>query len=309
MKTILIHPDVKGAEEFLNIMSNSLPNYHITTSLDETNSSDIEVLIFWIIVPAYLSSLPNLKLILSCGSGIDHFINSINIPNHITLIRLVDPYLRNRVANYVLLQILENHFPSLSHLNLAVEKLQIIETVQKSKLRVGVLGLGLIGSAVAKNLLDYGFEVSGWVRTKKNRTIKDVYVGEKELNIFAQKVNILVCQLPLTVETKGILNMDLFNQLPNGSFLINTGRGEHLEESDLILGIERGKLSGACLDVLQIKPLPTNHPFRSIPSIKLTPHIAGYVGYDTQAPYACNIIKSFFHEVEVEGIVNHKANY
>jgi glyoxylate/hydroxypyruvate reductase A len=309
MKTIFIHPDVKGGEEFRKILSNSLPHYNITSSIEEIELSDIEVLIIWRIVPDYLPNLPNLKLVLSSGSGIDHFIDLSFFPYHLPLIRLVDPYLRNRVSNYVLEQILDTYFPTLSHLDLAEAQNEIYKSVQKSKLNIGIMGLGLIGSSIVHKLIDFGFQVSGWANTQKKRVISEVYIGKSELNVFAQQTNILVCQLPLTQETKGILNINLFNHLPDGAFLINVGRGEHLVESDLILGLKNGKLSGACLDVLPVQPLALNHPFNSIPNIKVTPHIAGYIGPDTQAPYACEVIESYFKNKKVEGIVNYKEMY
>lgn len=309
MKTILIHPDVKGAEEFRKILSNSFPHYNVTSSLEGTNLLDIEVVIIWLVVPDYLSKLTNLKLLLSCGSGIDHFLDISSIPYHLPLIRLVDPYLRNRVANYVLQQILEKYFPTINHLDLIEAQKKIYEAIQKSKLHVGIMGIGLIGSNIAKKLIDYGFQVSGWVNSQKKRDISEVYIGKSELNVFVQQTNILVCQLPLTKETKGILNINLFNHLPDGAFLINVGRGEHLIESDLILGLKNGKLSGACLDVFQVDPLPSNHPFNTIPNIKITPHIAGYIGPETQAPYACDVIRSYIEKRKIEGIVNYKAMY
>jgi glyoxylate/hydroxypyruvate reductase A len=309
MKTILIHPDVKGEEEFRNILSNSLPHYNITSSIEEIELYDIEVLIIWRIVPDYLPNLTNLKLVLSSGSGIDHLSDLSVIPNHLPLVRLVDPYLRNRVSDYVLQQILDKYFPTLSQLDLVESQNEIYKSVQKSNLHIGIMGLGLIGSSIVQKLVDFGFQVSGWANTEKKRDISPVYIGKSELNVFAQQTNILVCQLPLTQETKGILNINLFNHLPDGAFLINVGRGEHLVESDLILGLINGKLSGACLDVLPVQPLALNHPFNSMPNIKVTPHIAGYIGPDTQAPYACEVIESYFKNQKVDGIVNYKAMY
>jgi len=309
MKTILIHPDVKGVEEFRNILSNSLHHYNITSSIEEAELSNIEVIIIWRIVPDYLPNLTNLKLVLSSGSGIDHLSDLSVIPNHLPLVRLVDPYLRNRVSDYVLQQILEKYFPNLSQIDLVKAQKEIYEAVQESKLHVGIMGLGLIGSSIVQKLKDFGFQVSGWVNTQKKRVVSEVYIGKGELNVFAQQTNILVCQLPLTQETKGILNINLFKHLPDGAFLINVGRGEHLVASDLILGLKNGKLSGACLDVLSIQPLALNHPFNTIPNIKVTPHIAGYIGPDTQAPYACEVIESYFKNKKIEGIVNYKAMY
>ncbi len=309
MKTILIQPDIKRAEEFRKILSNSLPNFNITSSIEETELYDIEVIIIWRILPDFLNHLPNLKLILSCGSGIDHLSDLSVIPNHLPLVRLVDPYLRNRVSDYVLQQILDKYFPALSKLDLVEAQNEIYKSVKKSNLHIGIMGLGLIGSSIVQKLVDFGFQVSGWANTQKKRDLSPVYIGKSELNAFVQQTNILVCQLPLTQETKGILNINLFNHLPDGAFLINVGRGEHLVESDLLLCLINGKLSGACLDVLSVQPLALNHPFNSIPNIKVTPHIAGYIGPDTQAPYACEVIESYFKNKKVEGIVNYKAMY
>lgn len=309
MKTILIHHEVKGSLEFLSILSSSLPEYLITTSLDETNPSDVEVLIIWLNVPEYLSKLNNCKLILSCGSGIDHFIHLLVIPKNVCLVRLVDPYLRKRVSNYVLARILEKYHPSFNGIDLELNKERISNLIYEKPISVGIMGLGLIGGSISKLLIDYGFMVSSWVNKKKIRSISDVYVGKSELYEFAKKSDVLVCQLPLTDETKGILDINLFNHMPKGSYLINTGRGEHLVEYDLITAIESGNLSGACLDVLKDNTLNESNPLFNNPKIKITPHIAGYIGPNTQAPYASEVIYNFFKGNFIEGVVDNHLKY
>ncbi len=309
MKIVFIHPEVKGIEEFKSILSKELPEFKILTSINEAEKKEVEILIFWLKVPSCLDSFPNLKLILSCGSGIDHFINKLKIQNNITLVRLVDPYLRNRVANYVLKETVENFFSSIIVRGLKEESEHIVSMVKEQHIKVGIMGLGLIGSSIASLLKEYGFIISGWVKSSKKKDVEEIYYGELELYSFVQSVDVLVCQLPLTTETYGILNEKLFNQLKNGVFVINTGRGEHLEELDLLKAIECGKISGACLDVTKNNPLPEGHPFLLNSKIKITPHIAGYVGPETQAPYACEIIKNYFSNKELDGVVNLKNRY
>ena len=309
MKTILIQSDVKGAEEFRNYLKATFADFKVVTSIKEIELSEIEVVIIWLNIPPFLKSLPNLKLILSCGSGVEHIIDSPYLSPRVPLVRLVDDYLINRVSNYVVEQILEKYFPHINMVNIANEKPTIFKAIHQNKIRVGIMGLGLIGSESAIKLKNLGFEVSGWVNTRKKRLIDDVYIGEAELGNFAKKCNVLVCQLPLTCETKGILNIHLFNFLPDASFLINVGRGGHLVESDLILALENKKLSGACLDVLEVDPLPLNHPFNKYPNIKVTPHVAGYIGPDTQAPYASKVIKDFFNNDIIKGKVNYNTFY
>jgi glyoxylate/hydroxypyruvate reductase len=309
MKTILIHQDVKGSMEFLSILSNSLPEYLVTTSLDETNPSDVEVLIFWLNVPEYLSKLNNCKLILSCGSGIDHFIHLLDIPKNVCLVRLVDPYLRKRVSNYVLARILEKYYPSFNGVDLELYKERISNLMHDKPIRVGIMGLGLIGESISNLLIEYGFKVSSWVNKKKIRSISHIYVGKSELFEFVKKSDVLVCQLPLTEETKGILNINLFNHMPKGSYLINTGRGEHLVEYDLITAIESGNLSGACLDVLKEYKTNEINPLFNNPKIRITPHIAGYIGPNTQAPYASEVINNFFKGNFIDGVVDNHLKY
>lgn len=309
MKTILLQPDVKGVKEFRHILAAQLPGFNIITSINDTELSHIEVVIIWLYVPDFLTRLTNLKLILSCGSGVDHIIESSDLPHSIPLIRLVDPYLRNRVSNYVVEQILEKFFPTLQIEKLLNDPSSVVETLGKKKLRIGILGLGLIGSTIAERLFILGFEVLGWVKTAKKRVIKNIYIGDDALGEFAKKSDVLVCQLPLTKETKGILNLNLFNLLPDGAFLINVGRGAHLIESDLLIALEMGKLSGACLDVFEKEPLPADHPFQNNTKIKITPHVAGYVGPETQAPYASQVIISFYKNEEANGLVDYHSFY
>lgn len=309
MKTILIQSGVKGALEFCDYLKINVPDFNVITSIKEAEFSEIEVVIIWLEIPSFLKSLPNLKLILSCGSGVDHIIDSPFLPHNVPLVRLVDEYLRNRVSDYIVKQILEKYFPQINVENNVSNHLVIFNAIHQKKLSVGIMGLGLIGSASAIKLKNLGFEVLGWVNTKKERVIDDVFIGDDELSSFAKKSNILVCQLPLTRKTKGILNINLFNCLPDNSFLINVGRGGHLVESDLILALENKKLSGACLDVLEVKPIPLNHPFNKYSNIKVTPHVAGYIGSDTQAPYASKVIKDFFNNDIISGVVNFNTFY
>lgn len=309
MKTILIEPSVKGAKEFCEYLKSASAEFNVITSIIEAELSEIEVVIIWLEIPKFLLSLTNLKLILCCGSGVEHIIDSPYLPRRIPLVRLVDDYLKNRVSNYVVESILVKYFPEIDQNNFTNNQQEIIKEIQKNKIRVGIMGLGLIGSASAVKLLKFGFDVSGWVNTKKERVIDDIYIGKPELSNFAKKCNTIVCQLPLTKETNGILNLELFNTLPESSFLVNVGRGGHLVESDLIIALENKKLSGACLDVLEEVPISITHPFKNYSNIKITPHVAGYVGSDTQAPYALKVIKDFYNNNMIKGIVNYSKLY
>jgi glyoxylate/hydroxypyruvate reductase A len=141
-------------------------------------------------------------------------------------------------------------------------------------MRVGILGLGELGSYVAGRLAGLGFTVQGWSRSAKSFEGITSYCGGEGLAAFLAAIDILVCLLPLTAATKDILNNRLFRQLPNGAYIINVARGDHLVEKDLLAAIDGGHLSGALLDVFRTEPLPQEHPFWRHPRITVTPHIS-----------------------------------
>lgn len=305
MPIILIQPDIKGAKEFKELLSINMKGFDIVSAFDKNQIQEIEVVVIWRSVPNFVTELPNLKMVLVCGSGVDHIIDSPNLSKEIPLIRLVDPYLKERVSDYVINEITRH----LNHLKSRSQSVLSLQKFKRKSIGIGIMGLGLMGSYTAEKLSRLGFEVFGWVNSNKLRSIEKVFVGVQEIPEFAKRCGIIVCQLPLTKATRGILDINLFNMLPHGAYLINVGRGEHLNEADLLTALDSGRLDGACLDVLEKEPAPADHPFVLNPKIKLTPHIAGYVGADTQAPYAIKVINDFYENREVKGIVDFSLNY
>ncbi len=168
--------------------------------------------------------------------------------------------------------------------------------------KVGIMGLGVLGYDAAKKLHAMGFQVNGWSqRTKKYPEIAHSFAGLDALPEFLQASNILICLLPLTPATTGILNKDVFSQLPEGAYLINVARGMHLNEEDLLEALETGKLSGACLDVFQQEPLPVDHPFWSQPGITITPHIASITN---PASAAGQVIANYYSAISGKPLIN-----
>ena len=226
--------------------------------------------------PGLLKSLPNLKVIFSLGAGVDGFLADPEFPAHVPLVRFVDNSLATEMAQYVLLQVLLVHRDHRA-LDAAQKEGRWAQTMlprRTQETRVGILGLGEMGALSARLLADLGFSVSGWSRTPKNLPGVKNFAGADALADFLAQCDLLVCLLPLTPDTRGILNAKTFAMLPKGAYVINAARGGHLVEADVIPAIESGQLSGAALDVFETEPLPASSPLWRHPKVTLTPHIA-----------------------------------
>jgi glyoxylate/hydroxypyruvate reductase len=257
-------------------------------------AAQIEYALVWRPGPGLLASLPNLRLILSLGAGVDHILCDPQLPRDVPIVRLVDPYLTDAMSEYVVLQVLRLHRRDLDYR--AQQQAEIWrELPQKNagERPVGILGFGEIGQDAGRKLAALGFPISGWGRTDRPRAGFRTYAGADGLSQLLVGTEILVCLLPLTPETQGILCARTFACLPRGAGLVNAGRGGHLVEEDLIPALDCGQLCAAALDVFREEPLPPGHPFWHHPRILVTPHIAGITNPRTAAPIILDSIRRF----------------
>jgi glyoxylate/hydroxypyruvate reductase A len=251
---------------------------------DIGDPGEIDYALVWRPEPGLLAALPNLRLILSLGAGIDHILRDPQLPAEVPIVRLVDPYLTDAMSEYVVLRVLALHRRDLDYR--AQQQAGIWrELPQKNagERPVGILGFGEIGHDAGRRLAALGFPVSGWSRSEKTVAGFRIYAGVDGLPRLLAGSEILVCLLPLTAATEGILCARSFAALPRGAGLVNAGRGGHLVEDDLIPALDAGQLSGAALDVFSEEPLPPGHPFWRHPRITVTPHIAGTTNPTTAA--------------------------
>ena len=251
------------------------PDLDVYAYLEPHPEDDIQMVAVWKHPAGSLNAYKNLKGVHSMGAGVDFIMEErLPVPG-IPIVRVVDPSLTADMAEYVLTQCLA-HIKGLS----AYKELQGRHSwkpegyKRASETTVGIMGLGELGKAAAAVLIKNGFRCRGWTRKSKPQVDFPCYTGAGERDAFLSGCNILVCLLPLTPDTADILNDQVFNALPRGTFLINAARGGHLEESSLIQALESGQLSGACLDVFKQEPLPEDHPFWGHKSIRITPHVA-----------------------------------
>jgi glyoxylate/hydroxypyruvate reductase len=259
-----------------------LPELEIRVWPDTGDVADIDAAMVWNHPPGELRRYPNLRLILSLGAGVNHVLDDPDLPTGVPIARIVDPGLTAGMVEYAVLAVLRYHR------NLDVyerfqregiwKKLPIPDTATRG---VGILGLGEIGGACAQALSAFGFPVAGWSRTPKTLDGVTGYFGDGGLKAFLARTDILVCVLPLTAATRGIINAEFLAAMPKGAFVINIARGGHIVDADLVAALDSGHIAGATLDVFQPEPLPPEHPFWRHPRITMTPHIASLTNPET----------------------------
>ncbi|KAF7774277.1 gyoxylate/hydroxypyruvate reductase A [Pseudoalteromonas citrea] len=272
-----------------------------------TNLSEIEFVIAWNAPQALWAQLPNLKVVQSYGAGVDGIELDHLLP-HVVVTRIVDTGLADDMAEYVLTHALA-HKLRLREYNLKQHLCEWKPRRVKPYNHVGILGLGELGQAAAKRFLNNGFIVSGWSRTKKSIEGVTSYHGEAAFNQFLESLDYIVCLLPLTVQTSGILNRTLFEQVPAHCVLINVARGQHLIDEDLIWALDNNKLAGATLDVFSEEPLPSEHPFWHHPLITMTPHCAAITDLTSVCEQITININASNEQRPLQNIIDRSAGY
>ncbi|TPQ33191.1 glyoxylate/hydroxypyruvate reductase A [Bradyrhizobium guangdongense] len=268
----------------------------------------------WKPVPGTLAGFPNLRAIFNLGAGVDALMADRTLPD-VPLVRVAVPDLTGRMTEYVVLHVLMHHRQELYLRQSQREKIwEPKYQWPASAVTVGIMGLGTLGIDAAGALKRIGFRVVGWSRSA--RTVEGVacFHGDSGLDAFLRETDILVCLLPLTPETHGILNRDVFAKLhrkgPLGApVLINAGRGGLQTEADILACLDDGTLGAASLDVFVQEPLPTDSRFWSHPKVVLTPHNAADTDADEISKYVAAQIKRFEAGGALENVVDRARGY
>jgi glyoxylate/hydroxypyruvate reductase A len=247
---------------------------------DLGDTAEIGYACVWRAPAGLLSTLPNLKMIVNLGAGADHLLSDPCLPD-VPIVRAAHPDLSMRVTEYVVLHTLRYHRHQPLYEAQQRERIwRVHPQPAASEVSVGVMGLGVIGSEAVRVLAQIGFRVVGWSTRPKQIEGIQPFHGADRLDPFLARSEILICLLPLTDATRGILNRALFSKLKSdgpagGAFLINAGRGGLQIDADILTALDDGTLAGATLDVFPQEPLPPDSPMWSHPKVTVTPHNAG----------------------------------
>ena len=270
---------------------------------------EVTMLLCWKPDANVCARFPNLKAIYSMGAGIDFLLQDETIPDTVAIGRLVEPTLGQAMFEYALATTL--YFTRDLHRYRRQQQQALWQARRHSmmaKTSVGVMGLGEVGRVIAEGFSRNGFNVSGWSHTRK--AIPNVSCfGATELEHFLPRCQVLINCLPLTPVTEGILERQLFAQLPQGAVLINVGRGAHLAEADLLSALASGQLSAAALDVFSQEPLPAGHPFWQHPDILITPHCASLTDINAVAAQIIENYHALMNNQPLKHLIDRQRGY
>jgi glyoxylate/hydroxypyruvate reductase A len=271
---------------------------------------EIEVALAWDPPAGVLASLPNLKLIVSLGMGVDHLLKHKDLPPGVPIARIHDASLIDQMVEYALLA-------SLRILRLADDydalqgqaKWKRLELREASDLRIGIMGLGAIGTRVAAEHVRFGFPVRGWARSARKIDNVECFAGSAGLAQFLAGTDVLICLLPLTPQTRGIVNAGTLAQLPKGAHVVNIARGGHVVDADLLAALDAGHIASATLDVFNQEPLPADHAYWRHPKVRVTPHIAGQSNPRTAAPGVADNVRRLRSGQPLHDLIDPQTGY
>jgi glyoxylate/hydroxypyruvate reductase A len=253
------------------------PSADIRCGQSPGNLDEIEMLV----VSSYLEGealrYPNLKLIQKAGAGVESIIADSSIPDSVQISRLRSDVPAEEMAEYCLAAVFQEQRHFRQHRdNQSLSSWQPVAPKESSKTTVAILGLGLIGCITANRFLDNRFNVTGWSRSPKQLAGVNCYSGMDQLSELLAEADYVISILPSTPETTGLFDQQRFSEMKQSAVLINVGRGDLINEADLVRALDSAELSHAILDVMQVEPLPKSSPMWRHASITITPHVSGW---------------------------------
>ncbi len=274
---LLFSSTFDGADEWRDALARLLPDLEFRVWPQGVGDpADIEYALVWEPGRGMLRRFPNLKAIFSLGAGVDHLMDDPDLPAGVPVVRLVDGMLTRGMTEYIVARVLHYHRQFHLYRRFQEEgRWKSLEAPDTARRGIGILGLGVLGGEAARALVGLGFgAVAGWSRGPKSIDGVESFHGEDALMPFLGRTEILVCVLPHTPATEGIIDARALAALPGGSCLINPARGGHVVDKDLLAALDSGHIAHATLDVFREEPLAADHPYWRHSRVTLTPHIA-----------------------------------
>lgn len=302
---ILFLSTPERAEVFRDLFTRELPGipFHVGQAPDP---AAVRYVVAWTAPEGLARDYPNLRLIFSTGAGVDQF-DLPGLPECVGVVRMLEPGIRRQMQEYATMATLAMHRDLPAYLDRQRRgEWRAGTNVPATTRRVGVMGLGNLGQGVLEALRPFGFDLAGWSRSP--RRIEGVTCFT-DLDAFLARSDILLCLLPLTAETTGMLNAALFAKLPMGARLVHLGRGRQLDHSALRDALDSGRIAQAVLDVTEPEPLPSGHWLWRDPRVIVTPHIASQTVAEEGAAHVLAGIRADLQGRKPDGLVDRLRGY
>jgi glyoxylate/hydroxypyruvate reductase A len=306
---LLVYTAASDSAAWVEALARAMPEVSISTwPRDATDSADYALV--WKPPPELLANLRSARAIFNLGAGVDSLGSMPPSLEAVPLIRLEDAGMAEQMAEYVVHAVLRRYreFDTYAESQLAASW-QPRRRLDKGGFRVGILGMGVLGVAVAAALAPFGFPIDGWSRSRKQIPQVHSFAGTAELSEFLGRCRVLVCMLPLTNETRGMLNRATLSHLSQGAYVVNVSRGALLIDRDLLALIDSGAIGGATLDVFEEEPLPPSHAFWHHPRITVTPHVSAVTRIEASVAQIAAKIRRLEAGLPVSGIVDRAHFY
>lgn len=312
--TILLSVTGFDPSRWWQALHDAAPEEKIVVDAAEAGGEPIDYAVVWKQPPGLLATLPDLKAIFSLGAGVDHILADRELPE-VPIVRIVADDLKERMSEFVVWRVLDHFRRGRAYRQQQAQKIWH-ERMQPAarEITVGIMGLGVLGLDAAAKLKLMGFEVAGWSRSEKTVPGVETFAGEAGLGPFLAASDILVILLPLTADTRGIVDGALLSRMKRetplgGPVLINAGRGGLQNEAAILAALDEDRLMEASLDVFTVEPLPANSRLWSHPKVFVTPHAAALSDPASLAPIIMRQIAAHERGDPLENVVDRRAGY
>jgi len=295
------------AEPWLQGLGQALPGASI--EVWQPGAAPADYAVVWAPPQQFLDEQPGLRALFNIGAGVDALLK-LRLPTGAQVVRLDDAGMSVQMAEYVSHAVIR-HFREFDayEADMREGRWSFRKPRSRADFPVGVMGLGVLGARVAQALSVFEFPVHGWSRTPKVLEGVRTHHGDVGLQTFLSSCRVLVNLLPLTPDTRDILNCETLGRLLPGGYLVNVARGAHLVEEDLLALLDRGHLAGATLDVFRTEPLPPEHPFWRSPKLTLTPHTSARTLRDESIAQIAGKIRALEAGQPIAGLVDRVRGY